>query len=338
MTDAWRPTVESRLKDIYESGNFGVRPFQGEWLPDSSGYTVRERDPETNREVTASYDVRTGARSISAQTEQPSNDEKRTSPDGRLVVQWKDRQLVIRDIESGIRTQVTQHSDRQDIFYRDPMWNPDGRYLAFIESNETQVRQRSMLVPSDPSYPGVRQQRFARVGEKIAALRIGVFEIKTQTTTWLPIDVPHDGIYFGQVAWTDNAGQLLVEKLSRFRDRREFLLADVTTNSVRQIYEEVNDAWAVGSQGINSGLKWVEEGRKFIVISEKDGWRHAFLYSRDGEQLSVLTPGEYDIIDRGPVDEAGGWFYFYASPENGTQKYLHRVPLNGSGKARTDHT
>ena len=49
------------------------------------------------------------------------------------------------------------------------------------------------------------------------------------------------------------------------------------------------------------------------------------------KQLALLTPGKYDIIDRAGVDEEGGWFYFYASPGNGTQKYLHRVPLDGSG-------
>ena len=28
---------------------------------------------------------------------------------------------------------------------------------------------------------------------------------------------------------------------------------------------------------------------------------------------------------------AGGWFYFYASPDNATQKYLYRVRLDGAG-------
>jgi dipeptidyl-peptidase-4 len=31
------------------------------------------------------------------------------------------------------------------------------------------------------------------------------------------------------------------------------------------------------------------------------------------------------------VDESGGWFYFYASPDNATQKYLYRVALDGAG-------
>ncbi|MFG0289698.1 MAG: prolyl oligopeptidase family serine peptidase, partial [Rhodopirellula sp. JB044] len=56
----------------------------------------------------------------------------------------------------------------------------------------------------------------------------------------------------------------------------------------------------------------------------------AFLYSRDGDELSTLTAGEYDLIEKGTVDEESGWYYFYASPENGTQVYLYRVPLDGS--------
>jgi dipeptidyl-peptidase-4 len=87
----------------------------------------------------------------------------------------------------------------------------------------------------------------------------------------------------------------------------------------------------VGSQEKNLGLIWVRDGEAFIVISEQDGWRHAFLHARDGEELALLTPGNYDVIDRGCVDGEQDWFYFYASPENGTQKYLYRVPLDGAG-------
>jgi dipeptidyl-peptidase-4 len=100
---------------------------------------------------------------------------------------------------------------------------------------------------------------------------------------------------------------------------------------VRKIFSETNAAWAVSAQGKNAGLTWIRNGEAFVVVTEKDGWRHAFLYSREGKELSLLTPGDYDIIDRAVVDEHGGWYYFYASPENGTQRYLYRVPLDGAG-------
>ena len=328
----WQQETESRLRAIYERGEFRARKFQAEWLPDSSGYTVRERDPKTNEPIQTRYDVRTGKRTkVKPTSEEQADPERRLAPDGTRVLEFYERNLFVRDVATGKRTQLTIRSDERDIWYRQPVWSPDGKWIAFIESDETDVRLRSVLVPTDPSYPGVRNNRFARVGEKIATLRVGVVDSEGRKTQWLPIEAPSEGFYLGQVDWAGNSNEVLVEKLSRFRDQREFLLANVDTGDIQQVYHESNGAWAVGSQGKNSGLTWIRDGKAFIVVSEKDGWRHAFVYSREGEELSLLTPGKYDVIDRATVDEDGGWFYFYASPDNGTQKYLHRVPLDGTG-------
>ena len=62
---SWQEETESRLKGIYERGEFRPRMFQAEWLPDSSGYTVQERDPKTDKTdemIRAGYGVRTGER------------------------------------------------------------------------------------------------------------------------------------------------------------------------------------------------------------------------------------------------------------------------------------
>jgi dipeptidyl-peptidase-4 len=123
-----------------------------------------------------------------------------------------------------------------------------------------------------------------------------------------------------------------VEKHSRFRDKREFFLADVTNGMLTKIYEESDSAWVIASYGSNTGLEWIQDYSAFLVVSEKDGWRHAYICSRDGKNQKLLTPGNFDIIERIAVDNAAGWFYYNASPDNGTQKYLFRVRLDGSGK------
>ncbi|MEQ9406520.1 MAG: DPP IV N-terminal domain-containing protein [Fuerstiella sp.] len=327
----WQQEVNARLQAIYERREFRVEKFPAEWLPDSSGYTVRERDPKTKKSVLVRCDARTGERTELERPEENQASQKRLlSPDGRQLLEFRDNNLFVRDLESDERVQLTSRPPEQDVSYRDPVWSPDGTHIVFVESDATDVRRRPVLVPSDPSYPGVEHHRFARVGETIARLRVGVIDVDGQHTRWLPIDAPPDGFYLGQVDWAENSNEVLVEKLSRFRDQREFLLVPVD-GEAKRIFHESNDAWAVGSQGRNSGLTWIRDGQEFIVVSEKDGWRHAFLYSRDGAEVSLLTPGDYDIIDRAVVDENGGWYYFYASPDNGTQKYLYRVPLDGSG-------
>ena len=329
----WRAAVEPRIRAIYERGGFWGNRFRAEWLRDSSGYVVQENDPRTARRVRVKYDLRTGQRTeVSEPDTVRSESNRMRSADGKHILEFRDRNLFVRDLSTGERTQLTNKSTERDVWYREPRWSPDGERIVFIESDETKVRLRSILVPSDPSYPGVRTQRFARVGEKISSLRIGVVDVEGKATQWLSIDAPSEGFYLGQVDWALNSGEVLVEKLSRFRDTREFLIVDIKTGKAKQIYQETNEAWAVGSQGKNSGLIWVRNGDAFIVITEKDGWRHAWLYSRDGTESSLLTPGDYDMIDRGVVDEQGGWFYFYASPSNGTQKFLYRVPLDGSGE------
>ncbi len=327
----WQNDTEARLKGIYEQGEFRPKTFLAEWLPDSSGYTVQEQDPDKNALVEARYDVLTGERTA----EEPSNNTKITrnpllSPDGKRILEFRNRDLYVRNLEDDQLIRLTKNNGERDVRYNDPQWSPDGKRVLFIESDSTDVRQRAVLVPEDPSYPGIQRNRFARVGEKIARLRVGVVHADGQNLQWLPVDSPEEGFYLGQVEWAGNSDEVLVEKMSRFRNEREFLLAK-TDGDVKRIFHETNDAWAVGSQGKNSGLKWIRDGQTFVVVSEKDGWRHAFLWSRDGEELALLTPGDYDIIDRGPIDEAGGWYYFYASPENGTQQYLCRVPLDGSG-------
>jgi dipeptidyl-peptidase-4 len=144
--------------------------------------------------------------------------------------------------------------------------------------------------------------------------------------------MPSEGFYLGQVSWAGNSEELLVEKLSRFRDKREFLLANVNTGTITTLFEESDPAWVVASYNVNGGLEWINNYSAFVVLSEKDGWRHAWVCSRDGSGQKLITPGNFDVIERVLVDDAHGWFYYIASPDNGTQKYLFRVRLNGKGQ------
>jgi len=255
------------------------------------------------------------------------------SPDGNRILYAEKGNLYVYDIFNKVVIPLTTDAVLKSVTYNGAEWSPDGERVAFIQSDVSEVRLRSSLVPGDPSYPEVEETRFARVGGTIAALRVGVVDAEGKETRWLSIPVPKEGFYLGQVSWAGNSNELLVEKHSRFRDKREFLLADVINGTVTKIYEESDPAWVIASYGSNTGLEWIQDYNAFLVVSEKDGWRHAYVCSRDGKIQKLLTPGNFDIIERVAVDNEAGWFYYNASPNNGTQKYLYRIRLDGSGKA-----
>jgi dipeptidyl-peptidase-4 len=66
-------------------------------------------------------------------------------------------------------------------------------------------------------------------------------------------------------------------------------------------------------------------------VSERDGWRHVYSVSRQGE-ARLITPGDYDVLDVAGLDEKGGWLYFMGSLDNPVQRYLYRTKLDGKGR------
>ena len=241
--------AQSRIRAIYERREFRAAEFSAEWLPDRSGFTIQERDPETNKMIQVGYEVRAGQPLKKATLEdRPQARQPSVSPDGKWAIEFKDRNMLLRDISSGETTQMTHSVPEREVSFRGLAWSPDSTHLTFVESDSTDIRLRPVLVPEDPSYPGVRKNRFARVGEKIDALRVGLMDIVEKQTKWLPIETPAEGFYLGQLEWAGNSTEILVETMSRFRDKREFVLASID-GQIKNIYSETNAAWAESAQG-----------------------------------------------------------------------------------------
>ncbi|MDY7109269.1 MAG: DPP IV N-terminal domain-containing protein [Planctomycetota bacterium] len=325
--------AEARLRAIYDRGEFRAAPFRAEWMADSSGYIVSEPVSESEQPVRVLYRVTDGRRTVlDPQAEPDPGRPRHLSPDGRRTIEFDDGNLWVREFEGDTRKQLTDNAVPGAVWNGRAVWSPDGARIAFVETDSSRVRLRSYLVPGDPSYPEVAETRFARVGGTIPSLRVGVVAAEGGEIRWLDLPASPDGFYLGQVEWAGNSDELLIETMSRFRDEHEFLLADVRTGAIRRIYHESDPAWTVASYHKNAGLQWIRGGRAFVVLSEKDGWRHAYLYSREGELVEMLTPGEFDIIERAHIDETRNWFYYYASPDDATRKYLYRSSLDGSTK------
>jgi dipeptidyl-peptidase 4 len=258
-------------------------------------------------------------------------DSKAFSPDGQKLLGLRGSDLIVFDIASNKTIELTNSGNSDVIENNQAGWSPDGMWISYIQSDLSAVPKRAVLVPGDPTYRTFRETPYERIGGPIAVLKAGVVSATGGPTRWIELPDKAGTFYLNQASWAANSDELLIEKMSRFHDSREFLLANHRTGAIAKAYAENAPEWVDMEPSSNHGLDWIRGGMAFVIISERDGWRRAYVVPRDGSGMTPITPAGSDLIARGRVDDANGWFYYDASPANATQRYLYRTRLDGTG-------
>jgi len=274
------------------------------------------------------------------------------SPDGTRVGYVRENNIYVEDLASAKVTQLTTDGTRylvngtfdwvyeEELSCRDGFrWSPDGKQIAYWQLNSEGVKEFLLINNTAGLYPVITSFPYPKAGETNSAARVGVVSAEGGATRWF--DVPGDPRehYLPRMEWAASSAEVIIQQLNRLQNTNIVMLGDARSGKVQPIMTEKDDAWVDvdwgdidwDKQGLARGdVEWVDSGKRFLWTSERDGWRHVYSISRDGKDLRCLTPGNYDVIAVEKVDQASGWLYFLASPENPTQRYLHRTRLDGA--------
>jgi dipeptidyl-peptidase-4 len=261
------------------------------------------------------------------------------SPDGTEAAYVRDCNLFVEDLRSGGIRQLTNDgtdlviNGTSDWVYDEEFsladgfrWSPDGKKIAYWQFDQHGVPEYSLVNYTDALYPVIFRYPYPKAGQMNSAVRVGVVNAKGGPTTWVKAPGDPRNIYIPRMEWS-GSGELVLEHLNRLQNTLTVLLADAASGDVRTMFRDQDAAWVE----VNDRLRWIDGGKRLLWTSERDGWRHAYAVSRDGD-LRPVTKEAGDLISIAAVDDAGGWLYYIASPEEPTRRYLYRARLDGSGK------
>ncbi|MDP4214450.1 MAG: S9 family peptidase [Bacteroidota bacterium] len=275
------------------------------------------------------------------------------SPDGTKAAYVSGHNIYVEDLNSHLIKPLTRNGSRKmingtfDWVYEEEFncrdgfrWSPDSKAIAFWQINDSSTRDYYMLNTTDSVYSRVIPVEYPVAGQLPSPFKIGVVQIKRNQTTWMKIPADKkNGTYLPRMEWAANSQELIVQRINRNQNESELIICNAKTGAVKPIYKEVDQAWIdVLSEWDESykmgGWDWFKNGSEFLWASEKDGWRHLYRVSRDGKNEVLITRGNYDVMAISLVDEKNNLVYFMASPDNATQAYLYRCPLDGRGPAQ----
>jgi dipeptidyl-peptidase-4 len=262
------------------------------------------------------------------------------SPDGSRVGYVRENDLYVEDVTTGKITRLTKDGshtlingtsdwvNEEEFDLRDCWrWSPDSKSIAFWQFDASGIEDFVLVNNTTGLYPTLTKIPYPKTGTQNAAVRVGVVPAAGGEIRWLETPGEPRNNYIVSVDWS-GPNEIYLQHFNRLQNTLQVLIADARTGKARTILTERDDTWVDLTL---PDMRWLSGGKRFLWVSERDGWRRPYSIAADGTDMKALTKGAFDAMSIQSIDETGGWVYYIASPDNATQRYLYRSRLDGSG-------
>ncbi|MBK5292820.1 MAG: S9 family peptidase [Acidobacteriia bacterium] len=278
------------------------------------------------------------------------------SPDARRVSFRLEHDLWVLEIASGKRTRLTSDGSptrlngELDWVYPEELdlgtahwWSPDSRRIAYLQFDTSPI----MIYPHADLLkirPVAEPQRYPQAGTPNSNVRAGVLPASGGKTKWLELGEPSDGL-LARLEWMPDSSAVALQRLTRIQNRLWLQTFDASSGKAQKleaqraskqaascacILEESDSAWI----NVRDDSRFLAAKQELLWGSERDGYRHLYLYPLLGGEPKRLTTGEWEVTDLACVDQRQRAAYYMSTEASPLERHLYRVGLDGSGKRK----
>ncbi|MEO8070723.1 MAG: DPP IV N-terminal domain-containing protein [Acidobacteriota bacterium] len=277
-----------------------------------------------------------------------------TSPDGARNAYSRDRNVFLSDADGTHELALTSDgSSAGRIKYGTASWvygeeldqttaiwwSPDSRRVAFYRFDESKVQDYYLQTDQVGVQDSLDVEAYPKAGTANPQADLVVYDLGSKRTTVLDVrdgqpfadDVL--GHYVYAVTWAPDGSELRLNRMNRRQQVIELIGCSPVTAKCRVI---LHDEWTSGWIDYRPVFRALDDGRRFIWESHRQGWLNYYLYSFSGGVLNAITHNTgFDSERIVTVDEERGLMFYMARDGDNTLKLqLHSVRLDGTNDRR----
>lgn len=294
------------------------------WLDDNSGYF-------TAGNKVYIYDIKANELSeVNNYPDEASNTdlEPKTyamayTVENNLFISFEGRQIqVTNDENPDIINGQTVHRNEFGIS-GGTFWSPKGKYLAFYRKDESMVTDYP-LVDVSARVAELNEIKYPMAGMESHEVTLGIYDVGSGKTKFLKTGEPADQ-YLTCVSWGPEERYVYIAVLNRDQNHMKMNKYDIKTGMlVKTLFEEKSKEYVEPEDD----LVFLNHSKEqFIWLSEKDGYRHLYLYNSNGEQMKQLTSGKWVVRNFLGLDSKDKYAYFTGTKESPLNSDVFAVEL-----------
>ena len=338
------------LFDVATARNHTLRSFDDYIMsPDESLILIQtETKPIYRRSFTAVYYIyNVKNRTLTPLSEGGPQQVPLFSPDSHQIAFVRNNNIfLVKLLFGNSESQITKDGEYNKVLNGIPDWvyeeefgfsrafdfSADSRMIAYIRFDESQVPMFSFpeykgMFPAQEEYagyPGAYTYKYPKAGEDNSRVSVHTFDIKSRVTRKMNLEMDSDG-YIPRIKFTSDPEKLAIMTLNRHQSRFDIYMANPRSAVCKAIIRDESEQYI--KEPAYADIAFYPEN--IVLMSERDGYNHLYLYTIGGNLVKQITKGEFEMKEFLGWDQKANVFYYTSNEESPLRTAVYRTDAKG---------